>query len=248
MVIDLAFSSCPREPARASFRSSPGSQPPHLASHPAAERRPTVATQRKRLAAEQGILAVDFRSDPNLKPTEIQPPTIEQRTPAVLARKPAPHARLKHALRKVGTIALNGGMLGLMRLKNSGFLIKSSLLDKRVALAIGLLITFCSGLAAGFAWRSSKQVPSVRAGASVPVALSPTLKEQIETMSSGLAAIGQSIDKLANGLGQMRRDITDLQTTEQAVFDKTSESPPRPAGAPPAKSTPRRSHAPTPAR
>jgi hypothetical protein len=54
-----------------------------------------------------------FQSDPNLKPTEIRPPTTERRTPAVLARKPATPARLRRALRKGRTIALNGGMLVL---------------------------------------------------------------------------------------------------------------------------------------
>jgi hypothetical protein len=61
-----------------------------------------------------------FQSDPNLKPTEIQPPTAEQRTPAVPARKPAARAGLRRALRKGGTIALNGGILMLNLLKNSG--------------------------------------------------------------------------------------------------------------------------------
>src|SRR5262245_26746983 len=82
-----------------------------------------------------------FQSDPNLKPTEIQPPTIERRTPAVLARTPATRAPLRRALRKSGTIALKGGMrvLNLHR----RFLIKSSLLDKRISLAIAFLIIFC---------------------------------------------------------------------------------------------------------
>jgi hypothetical protein len=100
---------------------------------------------------------VDFRSDPNLKPTEIQPPTTEQRTPAVLARKPAPRARLRHALRKGGTIALNGVMLVLNL--HSQFLIKASLLDKRISLAIALLIIFCIGVAAASVWQSSRRSP-----------------------------------------------------------------------------------------
>jgi hypothetical protein len=37
-----------------------------------------------------------FQLDPNLKPTEIQPPATEQRTPAVLARKPS-HPRVADA-------------------------------------------------------------------------------------------------------------------------------------------------------
>ena len=169
-----------------------------------------------------------FQSDPNLKPTEIQPPTTEQRTPAVQARKPAPRAPLRRALRKGSTIALKGGMLGLILLKNSGLLIKSSLHNKRISLAIAHLITFCSGLVAALAWQSSRQVPSVPQSALVPVALSPTLEQQLETMSSGLAAIRQSVDQLDNGLGQMRRDITNLQTTDQAIFDKISERPAQP--------------------
>jgi hypothetical protein len=100
-----------------------------------------------------------FDSDPNLKPTEIQPPTIERRTPAVLARKPATRARLRRALRKGGTIALNSGMLVLNR--HSQFLIKASLLDKRISMAIALLIIFCIGVAAAAVWQSSRQVASV---------------------------------------------------------------------------------------
>jgi hypothetical protein len=193
-----------------------------------------------------GILAVDFRSDPNLKPTEIQPPTTEQLTPAVLARKPAPRGRLRHALRKGGTIALNGIML--MPNLHSRFLIRTSLLDKRISLAIALLIIFCIGVAAAAVWQSSRQGASVPQAAPAPVALSPTMEQQLEAMSSGLAAVQQSVNELSSGLGQMRRDITTLQTTEQAVFDKISEPPPRPAAAPPARSMPRPSQAPTPAR
>jgi hypothetical protein len=74
------------------------------------------------------------------------------------------------------------------------------------------------------------------------------MEQQLEAMSSGLAAVQQSVNELSSGLGQMRRDITTLQTTEQAVFDKISEPPPRSAIAPPARSTPRPSQAPTPAR
>jgi hypothetical protein len=161
-----------------------------------------------------------FQPDPSLKPTEIQSPTAEQRTPLVLARNPATRPRLRHALRK---------------------------LDKRISLAIALLITFCSGFAAALAWQSSRQITSLPQSAPVGVALSPTLKEQLETMSSRLATIRQSVDELANGLGQMKRDITNLQTTEQALFDKVSESP-RSAAAPSARSTPRPSQGPTPVR
>jgi hypothetical protein len=188
-----------------------------------------------------------FHSDPNLKPTEIQPPTTEQRTPLVLARKPAARARLRRVLQKKGsTIALKGGRLVLNL--HSRFLIKSSALDKRISLAIAFLIISCISVAAALVWQSSSQVQSVPQSAPEPVALSPTLKKQIETMSLDLMALRQSVDELANGLGQMKRDITNLQTTEQVLFDKISEPPLRPAAAPSAGSTPRPSQAPTPAR
>jgi hypothetical protein len=186
-----------------------------------------------------------FQSDPNLKPTEIRIPATERRT--VLARKPATRARLRRALRKGGTIALNAGMLVLN--VHSRFLIKSSLLGKRISLAIAFLIIFCiGGVAAALVWQSSRQVVSVPQAAPAPVALSPTLEQQLEAMSSGLAAVQQTVDELSSGLGQLKRDITNLQTTEQALFGKISEPPPRPAAAPPARSTPRPSQAPTPAR
>ena len=189
------------------------------------------------------ICNVRFQSDPSLKPTEIQPPTTERRTPAVLARKPATRAPLRRALRKSGTIALKGGMLVLSL--HSRFLIKLSLLDKQMSLAIALLIIFWIGVAAALVRQSSSQVFSVP---QATVALSPTLEQQVEAMSSGLAAVQQSVDELSSGLSQMRRDVTNLLTTEQAFFDKISEPPPRPAVAPSARSTPRSSQAPTPAR
>jgi hypothetical protein len=187
---------------------------------------------------------MDFRSDPNLKPTEIQIP--EQRTPVVLARKPGTRARLRRSLRKGGTIALNGGILVLNL--HIRLLIKSSLLDKRISLAIAFLIIFSVGVAASFVWRSSSQVVSVPQGAPAPVALSPSLEQQLEAMSSSLAAVRQSVDGLSSGLAQMKRDITNLQTTDQALFGKISEPPPRPAAVPPARSTPRPPQAPTSAR
>jgi hypothetical protein len=124
------------------------------------------------------------------------------------------------------------------------FLIKSSLFDKRISLTIAFLIIFSiGGVAAALVWQP-RQVVSVPQAAPAPVALSPTLEQQLEAMSSGLAAVQQSVDELSGGLGQMKRDITNLQTTEQALFDKISEPLPQPA----ARSTPRPSQAPTLAR
>jgi hypothetical protein len=148
-----------------------------------------------RAIVSKDISNMRFQSDPSLKPTEIQPPTTERRTPLVLARKPATRARLRRALRKCGTLALTGGMLALFLLKNRGFLIKSSLLDKRRSLAIALLVTFCSGLTAALAWQSSMQVVSVPKAASAPVALSPTLEQQLEAMSSDLRAVQQRVNE-----------------------------------------------------
>jgi hypothetical protein len=200
-----------------------------------------------RAIVSKDISNTRFQSDPNLKPTEIRPPTTERRTPAVLARKPATRARLRRVLRKSGTIALNGGLL--VQDLHSRFLIKSSLLDKRISLAIAFLIIFCiGGVSAALVWQSSREVVTVPRAAPAPVALSPTLEQQFEAMSSGLSEIRQSVDELAKGLGQMRRDITNVQTTEQALFEKITEPPPRPAGAPPVRSTLRRSQALTPAR
>ncbi len=132
--------------------------------------------------------------------------------------------------------------------KNDGLLIKLLSVDKRISLVVALLITFCTGVAAALTWQSSRQAGAVPQSAQTSVALSPALKDQLEATSSGLAAVRQSVDELSSGLEQMRRDITNLQTSEQALFDKLSEPPPRPAAAPPPKSTPRPSQAPTPGR
>jgi hypothetical protein len=134
--------------------------------------------------------------------------------------------------------------------RSNAFLIKLLSLDKRISLAIALVITFCSGVAAALAWQSSRQVTFVAQSAPAPVVLPPAQTEQIEAMSSGLAAVRQSIDELASSLGQMRLDITNLRTTEQTLVDKLSDSPPRPAAAaaPGPRSTPRPSQAPLPVR
>jgi hypothetical protein len=132
--------------------------------------------------------------------------------------------------------------------KNAGLLSKLPVLDRRISLAIAFLITFCIGVAAALVWQSSREVVSVPQADPAPVALSPTLEQQLEAMSSGLAAVQQSVDELSGGLGQMRRDITNLQTTEQTLFEKISQPPPRPTAGPTPKSTPRAFQAPTPAR
>jgi hypothetical protein len=57
-----------------------------------------------------------FHSNPNLRPTEVQPPTTERRAPAVLAYKLATRERLRRAMRKGGTIALYGVRVALILL------------------------------------------------------------------------------------------------------------------------------------
>jgi hypothetical protein len=129
--------------------------------------------------------------------------------------------------------------------KNERFLIRWRLLDKQTLLAIAFPITFCLGIAAGSVWQSSREtVMPIPQAASSPAALSSNLEQKLEAMSLGLAAVRQSLAELANGLGQVRHDIADLQTAEQALFDKISEPPPRPATAPAPKPLPRPSQAP----
>ena len=126
--------------------------------------------------------------------------------------------------------------------KNDWFSIKGQLFDRRILLASALLFMFCIGVATALVWQSSRG-PIASQGVLGPAASSSNLERQLAAMSSGLAVVRQSIDELASGLAQMRRDIGNLQTAEQALFDKISESPPRPAAAQPPKSVPRPSQA-----
>src|SRR6266436_2753355 len=129
--------------------------------------------------------------------------------------------------------------------KNRRFPIKLPLHDKQTLLAIAFPITFCIGIAAGSVWQSSRETTaSITQAAPAPVAPSANLEPKLEAMSLGLAAVRQSLAELASGLGQVRHDIADVQTAQQALFDKMSEPPPRPAAAPAPKPTPRPSQAP----
>jgi hypothetical protein len=130
-------------------------------------------------------------------------------------------------------------------LKNKPFPMRLRSLDKQILLAVAFPITFCIGIAAGSVWQSSREtIASIPQAASAPVASSSNLEPKLEAMSLGLAAVRQSLAELSNGLGQVRHDITDVQTAQQALFDKMSEPPPRPAAVPTAKPTPRPSQAP----
>jgi hypothetical protein len=128
--------------------------------------------------------------------------------------------------------------------KDVWFSIRDVLLDTRILLAIALLFAFCIGVAAALGWQSARQVEPIPQSRTAPVALSSPLEEQFEAMSSGLAAVRQSIGELAEGFGQMRRDIANLQTSEQALFDKISELPARPSATGTTKPVPRPSQVP----
>src|SRR5712664_758635 len=129
--------------------------------------------------------------------------------------------------------------------KNERFLVTWRLLDKQILLAIAFPITFCIGIAAGSVWQSSREtIMPIPQAAPAPGAPSSNLEPKLEAMSLGLAAVRQSLAELANGLGQVRHDIADLKTAEQALFDKISEPPPRSAAAPATKPAPRPSQAP----
>jgi hypothetical protein len=73
--------------------------------------------------------------------------------------------------------------------------------------------------------------------AAAPAAPSPD-QQQLNAMSLGLAAVRQSVDRLAAGQEQMTRDITKLEAAEQQILQKISAPPPRPAEAPARKPVP----------
>jgi hypothetical protein len=141
------------------------------------------------------------------------------------------------------TTASEEATLVPVEMKNKQFPIKLRSLDKQILIAIAFPITFCIGIAVGAVWQSSRN-PIVPQVAPAPVAASSNLEPKLEAMSLGLAAVRQNLAELASGLGQVRNDITDVQTVQQSLFDKMSEPPPRPAAAPTAKPTPRPPQAP----
>jgi hypothetical protein len=109
--------------------------------------------------------------------------------------------------------------------KDDGLPIKWPLLGTQTLRVIAFLITVCVVVAAALAWQSSRQT-TASIPQTAPVSPSPNSEQQLETISLSLRALGQSVDEIAASIGQMRRDITNLQTSEQALFDKISEPPP----------------------
>jgi hypothetical protein len=128
--------------------------------------------------------------------------------------------------------------------KDDRLLIKWPLVGTQTLRVIAFLITVCVVAAAALAWQSSRQT-TASIPQTAPVSPSPNSEQQLETMSLGLTSLRQSIDELAASIGQMRREITTLQTTEQALFDKISEPSPRPAAAQPTKPGSRPSQVPS---
>ena len=110
--------------------------------------------------------------------------------------------------------------------------IKKLSFGERTSLAIVFLITFCTVVAALFVSRTSREMIAVPHAASVPQTVpdvtapiapatsSPGLERQLEATSLGLVAVRQSIDQLAAGQEQMKRDIAE-------ILDKISMPPPR---------------------
>jgi hypothetical protein len=120
--------------------------------------------------------------------------------------------------------------------KNDRIAIKQLSLGERTSLAIVFLISFGTVVAAVLASRSSREMIAVQQAESVPqtapdvtapvapATSSSDLERQLEAVSLGLVAVRQSVDQLAAGQEQMKRDIAD-------ILDKMSAPPPRPAAA-----------------
>jgi|SRR5262245_12601859 len=125
-------------------------------------------------------------------------------------------------------------------------------LAKRASRFALVLIIFCIGVAATLVWQSYEdaremiansspmlrwlapqtvaQAAPAMVAATAPVTPSPDL-EHVKAMSLGLAAVRQSVERLAAAQQQMTDEIVKLQATEQEILDKVS-TPPRPPAAP----------------
>ena len=119
--------------------------------------------------------------------------------------------------------------------ENDRFPIKWPSLGKWASRSTALLITFFIGVAATLAWQSSREIATPPAASFAQTApdvtalaapTAPSLEEQLEAMSLGLAAVRQSVDDMAAGQERMTRDITKLQEAQQDILDKISAPPP----------------------
>ena len=101
--------------------------------------------------------------------------------------------------------------------------------------ALIILITSCIGVAATLAWQSyrtpSADPPQLQAMSLDLAAVRQSmdrLAAQHQQMSGDLAAVRQSVDRLAAQHQQMVDDIANLQAAQQAILRKVSTGPPPP--------------------
>ena len=101
--------------------------------------------------------------------------------------------------------------------------------------ALIILITSCIGVAATLAWQSyrtpSADPPQLEAMSLDLAAVRQSmdrLAAQHQQMSGDLAAVRQSVDRLAAQRQQMADDIANLQAAQQAILRKVSTAPPPP--------------------
>jgi hypothetical protein len=131
---------------------------------------------------------------------------------------------------------------------------------------VRFLMTFCVGVAATLAWQSYGDVARETIAISYPqlawmapqgaslaqaasdaaapaeLAVPAPDPQEIKAMSVDLAAVRQSVDRLAAELAaghqQMAGDIATLQAAQQAILRKVSAPAPRPPAAPPRSAVP----------
>jgi hypothetical protein len=127
-----------------------------------------------------------------------------------------------------------------------------------------LLIMFCVGIFATLAWQSygdtareriaslypelSWLEPQAGVAQTVPDGVGPALasldRQELKTISLGLAAVRQKVDQLAANQQQIARDFTTkLQAAEQSILEKISVPPSQPTAAPVRKPVPSQAQA-----
>jgi hypothetical protein len=126
-----------------------------------------------------------------------------------------------------------------------------------------LLIMFCVGIFATLAWQAygdtareriatlypelSWLEPQAGVAQTVPDAVGPAIasldRQELKTISLGLAAVSQKVDQLAASQQQIARDFTKLQAAEQSILEKISVSPSQPTAAPVRKPVPSQAQA-----
>jgi hypothetical protein len=140
-------------------------------------------------------------------------------------------------------------------LKNDRFPSKRPLAKRASRALARFVITFCIGVAATLAWQSYGDAAREMIASSSPQLgwlapqtapvvqtppdmIAPAVPATLSSDRQQLNAMGQSIDQLAAGQEQMRREITKLRAAVQEILDKISVPPPRPAVPPAHKPVP----------